>query len=169
MRGESAGRAASPPDPYAEPDKLYRLAVRRQTLLLGPQGGGGVTPAAILGERLAAARRAGLRFDDAWPAALAEAVNTASWEREQWREAFSGTVETWRAAWERRTATRPERALLALVTPGGARLPERACAHCQREIPPERGKRGARPLYCSYRCARRAAYQRERERERAAA
>jgi hypothetical protein len=159
MPGESAGRAAS----------LEGAGInRRQALLLGPQRGG-VTPPAILGERLAAARRAGLRFDDAWPAALTEAVNAASWEREQWLEALLGTVKAWRAGWERRAATRPERALLALVTPGGTRLPERACAHCQREIPPERGKRGARPLYCSYRCARRAAYQRERERERAAA
>ncbi len=140
-------------------------------------------PPEVLRERLAAARSGGVSFDEAWPVALAAAVNTAwereewrdilsrmvetwraAWEREEWRDILSRMVETWRAAWERRDASRPESALLMLVRPGGARLPEGACAHCQCEIPPERGKRGARPLYCSYRCARRAAYRRERER-----
>jgi predicted nucleic acid-binding Zn ribbon protein len=120
-----------------------------------------VTPPAILRERLAAARRIGVGFDEAWPAALAAAVSTARWEREEWIDALLGTIEAWRAAWEQRDASRAERSLLVLVTPGGTPLPERACEHCGKQIPTERGRhRQAR--FCSDRCRRRATYLRER-------
>jgi hypothetical protein len=118
-----------------------------------------MTPPAVLRDRLAAARRGGVSFDEAWPVALAAAVNAAQWEREEWRDILSSMVETWRAAWERRDASRPERAVLALVTPGGMPLPERACENCGEEIPADR-HRGAR--FCSDRCRRRATYLRER-------
>jgi hypothetical protein len=122
----------------------------------------GMTPPAVLRERLATTRRGGVGFDEAWPVALAAAVNAAQWEREEWREVLSGMVETWRAAWERRYASRTERALFVLVAPGGELLPERACECCGGEIPPERGTRGAPPRFCSDRCRRRATYLRER-------
>jgi predicted nucleic acid-binding Zn ribbon protein len=101
-------------------------------------------PPVELREQLAAVRRAGVSFEEAWPGALEAAVN-AAW-------------------WERRLATRPEQALAVLVMPGGAPLPERACEHCGGEIPPERGSRGPLPRFCSDRCRRRATYLRERER-----
>lgn len=118
-------------------------------------------PTVELRERLAAARRAGASFDEAWPGALKAAVNASQWERTDWLEALSGTVEAWRAGWERQPTTRPERALAMLVMPGGMPLPERACEQCGREIPPERDRRAR---FCSDGCAKRAAYLRERER-----
>jgi predicted nucleic acid-binding Zn ribbon protein len=118
-------------------------------------------PTVELREQLAAARRAGASFDEAWPGALKAAVNASQWERKDWLEALSGTVQAWRAGWERQPATRPERALAMLVMPGGMPLPERACEQCGREIPPERDRRA---LFCSDGCAKRAAYLRERER-----
>ncbi len=121
-----------------------------------------MTPPTVLRERLAIARRAGVGFDEAWPVALAAAMNAVKWEREEWRDILSGMVETWRAAWERRDASRTERAVLALAEPGGTPLPERACENCGEEIPPERGTRGAAPRFCSDRCRRRATYLRER-------
>jgi predicted nucleic acid-binding Zn ribbon protein len=117
-----------------------------------------MTPPEVLRERLAAARRDGVGFDEAWPVALAAAVNTA-WERDEWRDILSCMVETWRAAWERRDATGAERAVLALVMPGGTPLPERACEGCGQEIPADRN-RNAR--FCSDVCRRRATYLRER-------
>ena len=121
-------------------------------------------PPVELREQLAAARRTGVSFDEAWPGALEAALSAARWERAEWLEVLSGMVEAWRAGWERRLATRPEQALAVLVMPGGEPLPERACEHCGGEIPPERGTHGAPPRFCSDRCRRRATYLRERER-----
>lgn len=121
--------------------------------------GRAMTPPAVLREQLATARRCGVGFDEAWPVALAAAVNAAQWEREEWRDMLSGMVETWHAAWERRDATGAERAVLALVTPGGIPLPERACENCGEEMPVGR-HRTAR--FCSDACRRRATYLRER-------
>jgi hypothetical protein len=118
-----------------------------------------MTPPEVLRDRLATARRGGVGFGEAWPVALAAAVNAVQWEREEWIDALSGTVEAWRAAWERRDASRTDRALLALVRPGGERLPERACEDCGVEIPADR-HRNAR--YCSDACRRHATYLRER-------
>ena len=118
-----------------------------------------MTPPALLRERLTAARRSGVDFDDAWPKALAAAVNTAQWEREEWQDILTCTVETWRAAWERRDASCAEGALLALVMPGGTPLPEAACEQCGEEIPADRS---GVARFCSDRCRRRATYVRER-------
>ena len=118
-----------------------------------------MTPPEVLRERLAAARRDGVGFDEAWPVALAAAVNVVRWEREEWIDALLGTVEAWRAAWERRDATGREQALAVFVRPGGEQLPERACESCGVEMPAER-HRGAR--FCSDGCRRHATYLRER-------
>ncbi len=118
-----------------------------------------MTPPEVLRERLAAARHDGVSFDRAWPVALAAAVSTVRWEREEWIDALSGTVEAWRAAWERRDTTSPERALAVLVRPGGEQLPERACEGCGGEIAADRN-RNAR--YCSDACRRHATHLRER-------
>lgn len=128
----------------------------------GDAGPRGTTPPAVLRDCLATARCAGVSFDEAWPDALTAAVEATRWEREEWQEVLSEMVETWRAAWERRDASRPESALLALVTPGGHPLPERACEHCGEEIPADRGVRGAAARFCSDGCRRRATYLRER-------
>ncbi len=118
-----------------------------------------MAPPVVLRERLAAARRGGVGFDEAWPVALAAAVNATQWEREEWRDILSCMVETWRAAWERRDATGAERAVLALVMPGGEPLPERACEQCGEAMPADR--HGA-ARFCSDPCRRRATYLRER-------
>jgi hypothetical protein len=118
-----------------------------------------MTPPVVLRERLATVRRDGVGFDEAWPVALAAAVDAAQWEREEWRDILSGMVETWRAAWERRDASCAERAVLALVTPGGTPLPERVCENCGEEMPAGR-HRTAR--FCSDPCRRHATYLRER-------
>jgi hypothetical protein len=123
-----------------------------------------MTPPVVLREWLAAARQGGVGFDRAWPVALAAAVDAAQWEREEWIDALLGTVEAWRAAWERRDATKPEQAVAMLVMPGGVPLPERPCEHCDGEIPPERGTRSATARFCSDLCRRRASDLRERER-----
>ena len=118
-----------------------------------------MTPPEVLRERLATARQDGLSFDQAWPVALAAAVDSVQWEREEWQDILSGMVETWRSAWERHDATGAESALLGLVMPGGTPLPERACEQCGKEIPADR-HRVAR--FCSYGCRRRASRLRER-------
>ncbi len=118
-----------------------------------------MTPPEVLRERLAAARHDGESFDRGWPVALAAAVSAVQWEREEWVDALSGTVEAWRAAWERRDASRTDRALLVIVRPGGLPLPERACENCGEEMPADR-HRTAR--FCSDPCRRRATYLRER-------
>jgi hypothetical protein len=120
-----------------------------------------MTPPAALREQLAIARRGGVSFDEAWPVALAAVVDTVQWEREEWRDVLASMVETWRAAWERRESTGAERAVLAIVLPGGTPLPERACEQCGVEIAADR-HRNAR--YCSNDCAKRSAYLRERQR-----
>jgi hypothetical protein len=113
-----------------------------------------MTPPAVLRERLATARREGVGFDEAWPVALAAAVNAAQWEREEWQDILSRMVETWRAAWERHDASSAERAVL-----GGTPLPERACEECGEEIPADCS---VAARFCSDRCRRRATYLRER-------
>jgi predicted nucleic acid-binding Zn ribbon protein len=120
-------------------------------------------PPIVLRERLAAARRTGASFEQAWPGALKAAVDASRWERTEWLQVLSDTVEAWRAGWERQPATRAEEALAMLVLPGGEPLPERACEHCGSEIPPERGQHGP-TRFCTDHCRKRANYARERER-----
>lgn len=119
-----------------------------------------MAPPAVLRERLAAARADGVSFEEAWPVALEAAVSTVQWEREEWIEALSGTVEAWRAAWERRDTTRPEWALAVVVRPGGEQLPERACEGCGVEIAADRNRN---TRFCSEPCRRHITHLRERE------
>jgi hypothetical protein len=75
------------------------------------------------------------------------------------QRAPAGTVEAWRAAWERRDTTRQEQALTVLVRPGGERLPDRACESCGVEIAADRH---GNTRFCSDGCRRHATYLRER-------
>jgi hypothetical protein len=63
---------------------------------------------AALLDRLAAARRAGTTFADAWPDALAAALLcvTDARERREWLRAIEQTAESWRDAYERRPPRR---------------------------------------------------------------
>jgi len=71
-----------------------------------------VTPATVLLERLADARRRGGSFEEAWPDALRSAVEAASGrERREWRAVLEAMVDVWRGAFERRPAKDGERAM----------------------------------------------------------
>jgi len=62
-----------------------------------------LTPAVVIADRLATARRGGETFHRAWPDALEEALATApDDERREWGEVCVEMVSTWRAAYERR-------------------------------------------------------------------
>jgi hypothetical protein len=76
-----------------------------------------MSPATVLVEQLAAARRRGESFADAWPDALAAALaaEPTRWERTEWRRVLGGMVETWREAFERVPASRHERALATVA------------------------------------------------------
>lgn len=108
----------------------------------------------VLLEQLAAARRRGESFEAAWPDAFVAALRAAHRrERQDWADVLGGMVESWRAAWERRPATRPELALgLIAAEDRGVPLPARECEHCRGTIPDDRGRRGAPARYCSDRC-----------------
>lgn len=87
-----------------------------------------MSPAAILAHDLAAARRRGEAFEEAWPGALSSALDAAQFprERREWGDILGEMVATWRAAWERRPVSSPEAALLMLAVDGGVPVPERA-------------------------------------------
>lgn len=75
-----------------------------------------MNPARVLVEQLAAARRRGLSFEDAFPAAVSAAVSVADRdERTQWRAALADLRESWQACWERRPPTKAENALAMLA------------------------------------------------------
>lgn len=105
-----------------------------------------------LREQLADARRAGRTFDEAWPAALDQALDGA--RDPDWPSALEATRGAWHAAYERRPAPRRERAALALLPDVDAvRLDDdaRLCARCGEPI--AAGKRPA-ARYCSRACQR---------------
>ncbi len=109
----------------------------------------------LLLERLAAARRAGVAFEDAWPvargAALAVVDRSDTPEFTAWITALNATMPSWEASFERRPAPRRETALLGLLDEDRVPVPERECARCHAPIPDDRG-RSAR--YCSPACKR---------------
>jgi hypothetical protein len=120
---------------------------------------------AILFDRLTAARREGQAFEAAWPDALAAALQTAETgrERTEWTEALRGTVESWREAWERRSPSRPERALRVIAEdPEREPIPDRECGHCGGPIPAGRGRPFAPAKFCADECRRAANRERER-------
>lgn len=76
-----------------------------------------MTPAERLGRDLADARRRGEPFAEAWTVAVKHAIaGQRRDERTVWSAAFTETAEAWRAAWERRPATRAQVAVLAIAT-----------------------------------------------------
>jgi hypothetical protein len=118
------------------------------------------SPPTVLVQELAASRRRGASFAAAWPVALAGAVHSApQQEREDWADVLGGMYESWRAAFERRPASRPELAL-AIVAHDPERVliaddfwPDVVCRHCSRPIPKTRDHRAS---YCSSACKARA-------------
>jgi hypothetical protein len=76
-----------------------------------------MSPARVLAEQLADARRGGQHFSDVWPDAVAAALEAApnKWERRDWRIALAETVDAWRAAFDRLPASSPEHALTSLA------------------------------------------------------
>jgi hypothetical protein len=75
-----------------------------------------VTPAVRLAQDLADARRRGETFADAWTVAVKRATaGLRTDERTAWKGALADTRPAWLAAWERRPASVPERALLAVA------------------------------------------------------
>ncbi len=75
-----------------------------------------MTPAAVLLDQLAEARRRGVVFEDAWRDAVAEALDLAPdrWERKQWAVVFEETMPSWRAGFERQPAVETEVAFAML-------------------------------------------------------
>jgi hypothetical protein len=69
-----------------------------------------------LGRDLADARRRGEPFETAWSRAIKHALaGQRGPERQAWRAALADTRPAWESAWERRSASAPERAVLALA------------------------------------------------------
>jgi len=121
-----------------------------------------VTPAERIVDILAAERRTGTSFAVAWPAAvgqvLADAVGV---ELEAWRAALTETRPAWAAAWERRPATRAQRALAAVADDperqalaAGEHAPAGYCARCDAPILAVPGQCGVRAMYCGGPCRR---------------
>jgi hypothetical protein len=71
----------------------------------------------VLGQRLAAARRAGVTFEEAWPQAVEAAIlaEPDAMQRADWERILPGMVQTWRDAFERQPAGRSESAAAALL------------------------------------------------------
>ncbi|MGI8729952.1 MAG: hypothetical protein ACR2LK_08190 [Solirubrobacteraceae bacterium] len=85
-------------------------------------------PAVRLAQDLADARRRGETFEVAWDEGVKRAVTgQRADERTAWRAALHATRGAWASAWERRPASVPERALLAIATDREA--PEPATIH----------------------------------------
>jgi hypothetical protein len=72
--------------------------------------------AAIVLDQLAEARRRDEDFGSVWPSAVEVALGTVEldYERKAWAVAFSATVDSWHAAWERSPAPDRERATTLL-------------------------------------------------------
>jgi hypothetical protein len=103
-------------------------------------------------EVLADHRAAGATFAKAWPAALDQALDAQ--DRDVWADALQATRFGWAAAYERRPATRAERALELVQDPDAIRDPDsdgRICARCAGSIPPTKIRTA---IYCSHTCQR---------------
>jgi hypothetical protein len=108
-------------------------------------------PPAVLAARLLDARRAGASFCDAWPSALAAALeNLQAGERLSWSAVLGGMVSTWRSAFEREPASEPEAAMALITCDDRVPIPEHPCSRCGEEIPADRLRRHAR--FCSEPC-----------------
>ena len=112
-----------------------------------------MSPAALLCEQLASARRRGEAFPTAWAPARDAALSTVGedWDRRQWSEVLAQTSSSWRRAFERQPAPACETALLALLDDGRVLAPDRECVRCGGEIDPALDRR---VKYCSPECKR---------------
>ncbi len=97
---------------------------------------------------LAAARREGASFAQAWPVSLAAALE-ATREREEWADVLDGMAPTWRAAFERDGGAAPS-PLYLLSEGGGEEDQAGVCAHCGAELPADAHESR---LYCDRLCA----------------
>jgi len=114
-----------------------------------------VTPVELLGHVLAAERRSdSSSFDDAWQSAVARARRRRRRRFRAWQDALASTRPAWEAAWERRPATRAERALHAVATDGEREaLPSGYVGDCEVCAGPLiHAQRGPDPTYCSRAC-----------------
>lgn len=107
----------------------------------------------------------GMTFSDAWRVSVEQVCKRLP-DGDWWRSVFASQCETWRRHYGREPLTRGDMALALLAAERGVPLglddvPTDApqCAHCDGPIPEDR-RPGAR--YCSDRCRRDAAYERER-------
>jgi hypothetical protein len=125
-----------------------------------------VTPARILAERLADARREGATFARAWPTALSAALAAVEdkSERARWQDVCSELVDVWRSAFAREAPDVPAQAAFTrLADPERCvPVPERECRHCGGEIPAALGRKA---VFCGDECVRAAKRARERLRE----
>jgi hypothetical protein len=110
---------------------------------------------------LVAERRCGADFEEAWPAAMREALaGVGGAERSNWTAALNGTMRAWEASYERfPQSSRESAAGLLSEGRGPAPVDGDSCAHCGQGV--VQPGRGARRLYCSARC-RRDAYEHRR-------
>jgi hypothetical protein len=112
-----------------------------------------MTPPERLRLDLAAARRRGEAFAQAWPAATARAVHgQRADEAEVWRASFTATAAAWAAAWHGRAATRAQRAVHALADDERVAMPEHGECACGTALPPPRHGPGRK--WCSDACRR---------------
>lgn len=118
------------------------------------------SPAADVRELLAEARRQRAPFDFAW----GQVIAVLRGADDSWLDALRTTRWAWRNSYERVPARQAEDALRAwLPIFDGREIPTlvRCCDHCGDPL----GERSdPRSIYCSVRCRRDAAYERERAR-----
>jgi hypothetical protein len=120
-----------------------------------------VTPATVLREHLAAARRAGSAFEGVFTDSLAAALEVADpGQREDWHEVLDAMTPTSRAAFDRRPVGHD---MTALIDASRAPAPDRPFRQCGGQVPMDRGKPGAPAIYCSTDCNALAARERERQ------
>lgn len=121
-----------------------------------------MSPAGVLREALAGARREGASFEAAWSTALESALAAAPdrAERDAWRAALAGMVGVWRRAFEGTPATAGEQAAAMLADrEPGLELPHRPCAYCGEPLSSERDRRAR---FCGEHCRRESVLERKR-------
>ena len=113
---------------------------------------GSTEPLGVLRAELAAARRRGRGFGEAWPVALRVALEgTSQKERPPWRAALENTRSTWERCLLRQPATPEEQALVAAADMvDRQRMADRPCVTCGAEVLST--GRGTPKKYCSTRC-----------------
>lgn len=111
------------------------------------------SPPETLRVHLAEQRSCGAPFTVAWSRSLEVALSET--DDPDWLAVITATRETWRAAYERAPAARPERALHLIGTDPDRSVPliggDRICGHCGEAIAV--GKRSS-AVYCSRECQR---------------